>query len=162
MDITSEIRTMLGDDWLPAIYAGKVRPQRTRAYLLDVPQKENAADIQHTLLGIELKIGKKRFACPDLATARYLRVFARFGCTNVAVPYDITRISAIADELETSWQKTLLNLLEATRDDSPQTRSRKRRSVVKELRGQIEAIGAGDAMPQFKQSTSQRAGSSGT
>ena len=158
MDITSEIRTRLGDEWLPAVYSTKVRSQRTRSYTLDVPQKENAAEILHTLLGIELKVGKKRLACPDLATARYLRVFARFGCRDVAVPYDITRISGIADELETSWQKTLLNIVEITRGDSPQAAARKRRLVLKELRAEIDAIGAGDAMPQFKQSTSQRAG----
>lgn len=158
MDITGEIRTTMGDDWLPAIYAGKVRTQRTRSYVLDVPAKENAAEILHTLLGIELKIGKKRFACPDLATARYLRVFARFGCTNVAVPYDITRISAIADDLETAWQKTVLNVVVATKDDSPTARSRKLRGVLKDLREEIETIGAGDTMPEFKQTTSQRAG----
>lgn len=158
MEITSEIRTRMGDDWLPAIYAGKVRTQRTRSYALDVPPKENAAEILHTLLGIELKIGKKRFACPDLATARYLRVFARFGCTNVAVPYDITRISAIADELETAWQKTVLNVFEASKDDSPPARSRKLRAVLKILREEVEFIGAGETMPEFKQTTSQRAG----
>jgi hypothetical protein len=158
MDITSEIRTTLGDEWLPTVYRTKVRIQRTRSYALDVPQKENAAEILHTLLGIELKVGKKRFACPDLATARYLRVFARFGCLEVAVPYDITRISGIADELETSWQKTLLNISQTTKDDTPRVSSRKRGIVLKELREEIEAIGAGDAMPQFKQTTTQRGG----
>jgi hypothetical protein len=158
MDITSEIRTRLAEEWLAVIYQEKVRAQRTRSYSLDVPQKENAAEILHTLLGIELKIGKKRFACPDLATARYLRVFARFGCREVAVPYDITRISAIADEIETSWQKTVLNIREITREDSPRTAARKRSTVIKELRREIAAIGSGDAMPQFRQSTSQRAG----
>jgi hypothetical protein len=158
MDITSEIRTRLGDEWLPAVYRTKVRSQRTRSYALDVPQKENTAEILHTLLGIELKVGKKRLACPDLATARYLRVFARFGCRDVAVPYDITRISGIADELETSWQKTLLNVLEVTQDDSSPTASRKRRIVMKDLRDEMEAIGAGETMPAFKQSTTQRAG----
>ncbi len=64
--------------------------------------------IQHTLLGVELKLGRKRLLCPDLATARYLSVFARIGCQDVAVPYDITKISHLADELESSWYRMLL------------------------------------------------------
>jgi hypothetical protein len=150
MDIAAEILERLGADWLPAIYRDTVRPQRTRAYDLDVPPKENAADILHTLLGIELKVGRNRFACPDLATARYLRVFAR------VVPYDITRISAIADILETSWHRTLLYIADATKHDSPQARGRKRSGILRIMRDQITDIGAGGAMPAFKQSTSQR------
>ena len=79
--------------------------QRTRVIAArSARARENQAEIQYTLLGIELKVGKRRFACPDLATARYMRVFARIGCREFAVPYDITQISAAADELETSWQ----------------------------------------------------------
>lgn len=158
MDLTSQLRERLGEEWLPAIYAGKVRTQRTRSYVLDVPARENAAEILHTLLGIELKVGKKRFAAPDLSTARYLRVFARFGCPEVAVPYDITRISTIADEMETSWQKTLLYLAESSQHDEPNAAGRKRRAVLKKMRDEIDEIGAGSAVPEFKQSTSQRAG----
>src|SRR6185295_4571008 len=106
MDVAAEIRAELGDEWLPAIYSSKVRSQRTRSYKLDVPKRENAPQIQYTLLGIELKVARKRFACPDLATARYLRVFARLGCGEFAVPYDISTISGVADELETSWQRS--------------------------------------------------------
>lgn len=156
MNITSAIRERLAGEWLPDIYEISVRSRRTRSYELDVPEKENSADILHTLLGIELKVGKKRFACPDLATARYLLVFARIGCRRVAVPYDITRISAIADELETAWQKTLLYIAEATKHESARTRGRRQREFVKEIRDEITSIGAGEAMPEFKQSTSQR------
>ena len=85
MDIAAEIRAQLADDWLPNIYKEKIRSQRTRSIVLDVHERENQAEIQYTLLGIELKVGKRRFACPDLATARYMRVFARFGCHEFAV-----------------------------------------------------------------------------
>src|SRR5213083_2899359 len=110
MDVAAEIRAELGNDWLPTIYSAKVRSQRTRSYKLDIARRQNTPQIQYTLLGIELKVGRKRFACPDLATARYLRVFARLGCSEFAIPYDITRISGVADELETSWQRILLVL----------------------------------------------------
>ena len=72
------------------------------------PSPSARVEIQHTLLGVELKLGRKRLLCPDLATARYLSVFARLGCQDVALPYDITKISQLADELESSWYRMLL------------------------------------------------------
>ncbi len=150
MDIAAEICADLADEWLPTIYREKVRSQRTRSYHLEIPVRENRADIQYTLLGIELKVGKRRFACPDLATARYLRVFARLGCRNFAVPYDISQISGIADELETSWQRSLVLAKTKAPDDDAALRS-----VIKALRAEITAIGPGDAMPLFDRETKQ-------
>jgi len=108
MNNTSKIRESLAKLWIPSIYAEKVRTLRTRSYSLDIIEKENRPEILYTLLGFELKVGNKRFACPDLATARYLLIFARLGCREVAVPYDITMISSIADQFETAWQRFLL------------------------------------------------------
>ena len=151
MDIAFEICATLADDWLPRIYKEKVRSQRTRAYHLDIPVRENRAEIQYTLLGIELKVGRRRFASPDLATARYLRVFARLGCRDFAVPYDISQISGIADVLETAWQRALV-LTEATAPGDAAAL----RSIVKSMRAEIAAIGPGDAMPLFDRETKQR------
>lgn len=149
MDIVAEIRAALGPDWLPTIYEKKIRSQRTRSYKLDIAARENRPEIQYTLLGIELKVGRKRFACPDLATARYLRVFARVGAREFAIPYDITQISGIADELETSWQRSLL-LIEKNKADAARTK------LVKTIRDGINAIGPGEAMPAFDRQTRQR------
>jgi hypothetical protein len=156
MDIAAEIRESMTDEWLPVIYERKVRSQRTRSYSLDIPERANEAEIQHTLLGIELKIGKLRVSCPDLATARYLQVFARIGCRECAVPYDITKISAIADELETSRQKTLLKCDAMTGSASPQSKSRAKNKVLNDIRAELKTIGPGEAMPAFKQTTRQR------
>ena len=156
MDITAVIKEKLGAEWLPEIYRAKVRTQRTRAHRLDLPDRENRAVIQHTLLGIELKVGNQRLACPDLSTARYLQVFARLGCQNVAVPYDITKISTLADELESSWQKILLLLEDSAIDKTAAVKGRMRANLIKELRREIEEIGAGSLMPEFRQSTKQR------
>lgn len=147
MDIVTDIKDKCDEHWIPAIYAEKVRVKRTRSYHLDIPVRENRADIQYTLLGIELKVGRKRFACPDLATARYLRVFARLGCRDFALPYDISQISGLADELETAWQRTLIFA-----NDDPVTA----RSLIKVMRTEIAAIGPGDAMPLFDRETRQR------
>ncbi|MBV9216662.1 MAG: hypothetical protein JO053_10835 [Acidobacteria bacterium] len=151
MNLIDDIRESLSDEWLPAIYQHKVRSDRTRSIKIEVPKKENSADIQYTLLGIELKVGRRRFACPDLATARYLRVFARIGCQEVALPYDITKISPIADELETSWQRTLILCDKAARTEQS-VRSR----VIKTIREEINKIGPGEAMPLFDRETKQR------
>ena len=156
MDIIGDIREKLGAEWLPEIYRAKVRTQRTRALQLDVPKKENLAIIQHTLLGIELKVGNQRLTCPDLSTARYLQVFARLGCQNVAVPYDITKISTLADELESSWQKILLLLESSATDKTAAVKGRMQANSIKEIRLEIEEIGAGSLMPEFRQSTKQR------
>ena len=151
MDIAAEICASLADEWLPTIYKEKVRSQRTRSYHLEIPVRENRADIQYTLLGIELKVGKRRFACPDLATARYLRVFARIGCRDFAVPYDISQISGVADELETGWQRALVLTEARSPGDTAALRS-----VIKAIRAEITSIGPGDAMPLFDRETKQR------
>ena len=155
MDIAADIRRHLGDDWIGAIYR-EIREGRTRSLGLDYPERENQAEIQYTLLGIELKVGKRRFAAPDLATARYMRVFARIGCREFAVPYDITQISAIADRLETSWQNTLLLLDERTKHVTPRSRSLSRSKLIKSLRNELIKIGAGEMMPLFDRETRQR------
>ena len=150
------LKNEAGDGWLPAIYQNKVRTLRTRSFRLDVPEKENKAEIQYTLLGVELKIGNQRITCPDLAAARFLQVFARIGVSEVAIPYDITKISVLADELESAWQRQLLFLEQSTENASPQARSRLRSALVKELRREIAEIGAGSLMPHFNQNTKQR------
>lgn len=156
MDIATDIREKLGAEWLPEIYRAKVRTQRTRAHRLEIPEKENRAVIQHTLLGIELKVGNQRLACPDLSTARYLQIFARLGCQAVAVPYDITKISTLADELESAWQKILLIFEDSIKEKTAAAKGRARSGLIKEIRVEIEEIGAGSLMPEFKQSTKQR------
>ena len=153
MPITDEIKEQMGDDWLPEIYGSKVRTLRTRSVILDLPEKENQAEIMHTLLGIELKVGRQRFACPDLATARFMQVFARIGCREFAIPYDITKISTLADQLETAWQKSLLLL---PSDENETAVRRRRNQLMKEVRSEIAAIGPGEKIPEFKQSTKQR------
>lgn len=156
MDIAFEIKEKLGEKWLAEIYRDKIRTLRTRAYSLSIPEKENSAEIQHTLLGVELKVGNIRLACPDLSTARYLQVFARLGCQEIAIPYDITKISTLADELESSWQRIILHFGEITVGKIPPAVGRMRSGLVKDIRIELDQIGAGEKMPQFKQSTKQR------
>ncbi|HMQ02290.1 MAG TPA: hypothetical protein PKD26_00035 [Pyrinomonadaceae bacterium] len=155
MTLPDQIET-LHDIWIPAIYRDKVRTQRTRSYEMEIAERENRAEVLFTLLGIELKVGKRRFSCPDLATARYLLVFARLGCVKIAIPYDITKISVLADELEVAWQTLLLKIEKEGRPASPQLRGRRRAALIRRIREEIADLGAGEIMPEFKTSTRQR------
>jgi hypothetical protein len=150
------LRVSAGDKWIPAIYRDKIRILRTRAYDLGIPARQNDAEILYTLLGIELKVGHKRLSCPDLSTARYLRVFARMGVNEIAVPYDISKIAALADELESSWQYMLLLLEKTNTGKNAAATNRARASLVKLIRKEIAEAGAGTAMPEFKQTTKQQ------
>ena len=146
----------LDDENVSSVYVERVRPLRTRSYELDVPERENPVEVLHTLLGIELKVGRRRFACPDLATARFLSVFARIGCREFAIPYDITKISTVADELETELQRAILRVETETRGMTEPQQRRRRSGLLKAIRSRIADIGPGERMPEFKQSTKQR------
>jgi hypothetical protein len=149
-----QIRKALDDSWLPQIYRERVLKSQTRAYQFPGLPRNAKIEIHHTLLGIELKAARSRMLCPDLATARYLSVFARLGCNAVAIPYDITRISQIADELESSWHRMFLLLDESTREGSLRTRTR--RLLIARVQEQIASAGAGPRVPEFARSTKQR------
>ena len=155
-DIVAEIVNQLGDQSVASIYRKKVLSQRTRQYELKAASKNAAVEILHTLLGIELKIGNRRLLCPDLATARYLSVFARAGCDVIALPYDITQISRLADELESSWHRMLLLVEHYGVGRSDRLRATIRRKLIEHTCAEITKLGAGTKFPQFNQKTRQR------
>lgn len=154
----ARVQAELKSTWLPHIYRERVRKMRTRAYEFEQIKAKARIEIQHTLLGVELKVGSRRLLCPDLATARYLSVFARAGCKQVAVPYDITRISQLADELESSWHRMLLLVDHLASQKSEVFRSRIKQLLLAAIRHEVAAAGAGDSVPEFKPSTRQRSG----
>ena len=154
LEHASEIRSQMGEGWLPEIYRERILKTRTRAYHFGQLPRSPRVEIHHTLLGVELKLGRRRFLCPDLATARYLSVFARAGCQDVAIPYDITQVSLFADELESAWQRTFLLMEHKLPNSAPWTRIRG--LIIAKLRAEIAEAGAGTAVPEFKQSTRQR------
>jgi hypothetical protein len=154
-ELLQEIEARMGDSWLPDIYGRRILTLRTRSYEFPTLARNSAPEVQHTLLGIELKVGRKRMLCPDLATARYLAVFARAGCKAIAIPYDITRISHLADELESSWHCMLLLVASLTSERHVTFATRVRTMLIGKVRDGIAAAGAGTRIPEFKQSTKQ-------
>jgi len=157
-EYAEQVRTELADAWLPLIYSERILKMRTRSYNFGTLLRKPKVEIQHTLLGVELKVRHRRMLCPDLATARYLTVFARAGCQNVAVPYDITKVSRFADELESSWHRMFLLANHKAAERTVAFRARIHGLLIARLRDEISAAGAGAPVPEFKQSTKQRAG----
>ena len=155
-DHAQKIEQQLGATWLPRIYRDRIRKLRTRSYHFEKPSPPARVVIQHTLLGVELKVGRRRLLCPDLATARYLSVFARIGSSDVAVPYDITKISQLADELESSWYRMLLLVEQEARAESARLKGRLRGLLIAKIRTEIVDAGAGARVPEFRQNTKQR------
>ncbi|MBX3295315.1 MAG: hypothetical protein KF762_06355 [Acidobacteria bacterium] len=156
MTAVAEIRNAIGDSWIPQIYADRVRPLRTRAFEMDIAERESLPEIMDTLLGCELKAGRVRVQCPTRPVARYLAVFARLGCRKVAVPYDITQIPELADEFERAWAVAERQLALAAAGLSPQSAGRLRAALIREMRTEIAKIGSGELMPLFDTSTKQR------
>jgi len=150
-----EIERQLGDSWLPRIYRERILKTRTRSYQFPLLAKSASPEIHHTLLGIEMKVGRRRMLCPDLPTARYLALFARVRVKAVAIPYDITMISHLADELESSWYRMLLLVDRVAGDHSSAFRARLRTQLIGKVRDEITAAGAGTRVPEFKKSTKQ-------
>ena len=155
-DYAAQVKSELKEAWLPHIYRERIRKIRTRSYRFEGLSNKKQVEIQHTLLGVELIAGRRRLLCHDLATARYLAVFARAGCEHVAVPYDITKVSQFADELESSWHRTLLLADHQAREKSDAFKTRVRRLLIAQIRAEVSEAGAGAAIPEFKQSTKQR------
>ena len=58
-----------------------------------------------TLLGYELQIRDKRFNCPDMATALFLKIFAQIGAGEVKVPHDPTRTADLLPAFEEQWNQ---------------------------------------------------------
>ncbi len=149
-DCLTQIEDNMGESWLPRIYRERILEMRTRAYRFPPFSRTAQPEIHHTLLGIELKIGRHRMLCPDLATARYLAVLARTGVEAVAIPYDITRISSVADELDSSWHRMLLLAGDLTRHQKPAFGARVRRQLIGKVGAEIAAAGSGRRVPEFK------------
>ncbi|MEP6921218.1 MAG: hypothetical protein ABI967_08835 [bacterium] len=154
-EYANQVKAQLGTSWLPVIYRERILSMRTRSYHFGA-LRSTRVEIQQTLLGVELKVGRRRLLCPDLATARYLSIFARAGCTDIAVPYDITKVSLMADELESSWQRMLLIADRNAAAESQRLRSRVSGMLIANVRAEISAAGGGTPVPAFKQNTKQR------
>ena len=88
---------------LTEIYRTEVLPVKTRTIRL--LGRKTPAQIIHTLLGFEVKASIKRIHCPDMVTARYLKLFTELGCRSIRLPYDPTITARLLPELEASTER---------------------------------------------------------
>lgn len=91
-------------------YAQDVLSRKTRR--VPLLGRKCSPTIIYTFLGFELKAGRKRVTCPDMSTARYLRIFAELGMSSIQTPYDPTQTSRFLPELERYLEKIKELLLE--------------------------------------------------
>jgi len=155
-DLVNRIADELKGQSISALYERLVLSGRSRQYQLDAEKRGGRTEIMHTLLGVELKVGRRRLLCPDLATARYLAVFARLGVDLIAVPYDISQISRIADEIESAWHRTLLLVEHFAIGRSNRLRNKVQKTLLDKIRAEVKRLGAGTKIPVFNQNTKQR------
>ena len=58
------MKAELKEAWLPHIYRERIRKMRTRSYAFEDLTNKPQVEIQHTLLGVELKAGAAAIALP--------------------------------------------------------------------------------------------------
>jgi hypothetical protein len=93
---------------LVEIYHDQVLTQTTRTIRL--LGRKSSVRILHTLLGYEVQASYKRIQCPDLVTARYLRIFSELGCHSIKLPYDPTITARLVPDLEAALEFITANI----------------------------------------------------
>ena len=73
-EYAAQVRADLNETWLPNIYRRRVRSKATRAYQFEGLGNNARVAIQHTLLGVELKAGRRRLLCRFSTTASYVLI----------------------------------------------------------------------------------------
>ena len=87
------------------IYRQDVLPAKTRT--IPLLGRKTSAKIIHSLLGYEVQASYKRIHCPDLVTARYLKLFTELGCRRIRLPYDPTLTEELIPELESAQERLI-------------------------------------------------------
>jgi hypothetical protein len=98
------------------IYRREVLPQKTRTVRL--LGTKCSADILQTLLGYEVQAQRKRIQCPDLVTARYLKLFSEIGCHTIRLPYDPTLTARIIPVMEAAYENIFKTVARIFPDDT--------------------------------------------
>lgn len=101
--ISKSFAETLGPRDIVQIYRQQVLPIKTRTMIL--LGRKNQSTIINTLLGYELQSSYKRIHCPDLVTARYLKVFSDLGCRRIRLPYDPSVTAQIVPDLEWAMKR---------------------------------------------------------
>ena len=135
------------------IYRTRVIPIKTRTIKLF--GRKSSPRIITTLLGYEVQTAYKRVHCPDMATARYLKLFTEIGCHTIRLPYDPT----VTAELLPSLEACLAGLKQGVRDLFPEqgaTRTYVMRRVIQHIRQRLAALRPPEEPPDAAVSSNHR------
>ncbi|NWG13630.1 MAG: hypothetical protein HXY20_08860 [Acidobacteria bacterium] len=88
---------------LVEIYRTRVMPVKTRT--IQLLGHKSSPRIVNTLLGYEVQAAYKRVHCPDIVTARYLKLFTEIGCRSIRIPYDPTVTAGLLPAMEASVER---------------------------------------------------------
>jgi hypothetical protein len=111
------LRTAAGVSSLVDVYRQRVLTQNTRT--LRLLGRKSPAKIIHTLLGYEVQAMYKRIQCPDMVTARYLKLFSELGCHSIKLPYDPTLTAQLIPEFENMVEAIVYRIRELFPRDLP-------------------------------------------
>ena len=115
-------------------YGEEVLSERTR--VVSLPGRKCEPRILNTFLGFELQVAQKRITCPDMSTARYLRIFAEVGMPSVRAPYDPSLTTCVLPQLEQALKKIKDLLLEENLDRKQH--QSQLRNIYRKLRDQLK------------------------
>ena len=128
------LRASIGDTGFVDLYRQKVLAQNTRTIRL--LGRKSSAKIIHTLLGYEVQACYKRIHCPDMVTARYLKLFSELGCHSIKLPYDPTITAQVIPEFEAMIDAIVHRVFELLPQD-PSTQRYAIRRVFAIIRHQL-------------------------
>jgi hypothetical protein len=114
------LRASIGYTDFVDIYRQRVLTQNTRTIRL--LGRKSSAKIIHTLLGYEVQAAYKRIHCPDMVTARYLKLFSELGCHSIKLPYDPTLTAQLIPEFESMVDALVHRISELFPRDLPTRR----------------------------------------
>ncbi|MDA2933874.1 hypothetical protein MYX82_05975 [Acidobacteria bacterium AH-259-D05] len=136
MTVTRTMAIQQAIEKLSSIYAKEVLSQPTRVVILLGRKCE--PQILDTFLGYELKVARRRITCPDMSTARYLKIFAEVGMPSIRTPYDPTRTIRVLPELERALKQIKELLLQ---ENLPEKRHQSRlRGIYKRIRDNLKIM----------------------
>lgn len=110
--LAQNVLSRLGEVNLTTFYRERIAT--VPCHTFDLPKRDEPIEIENSLLGWRLRIGKKAIDCSSEAQARYLRVYAEMGWDHVPIPQDDGYLPSIVVEWEKLFGETQIVLEEHT------------------------------------------------
>lgn len=136
-----EIRKQI--EQIGQLYTDRVLSQHTRR--VPLLGRKCQPRIMYTFLGFEVKMGRKRVTCPDMGTARYLKLFAELGMDSVQIPYDPSQTAQIVPQLEAAFDQIKASL--SKQESNRVQRQAVLRRTYKKLRDELKKAKTADPRP---------------